>query len=147
MNVEKYPQCHLYKFTLLLEDNKAMYVKPDIESRAVDSTIINRAYYSAYSYALLWLEEEISGFRLKQKWEYKAEGKEYVSEHRQVRDCLIKYEKMKASKNLYELHRLRKKADYKLFNPLTEEEINNSIKYMENVLNELKFENLMKVKK
>ena len=98
MNVEKYPQCHLYKFTLLLEDNKAMYVKHDIESRAVDSTIINRAYYSAYSYALLWLEEEISGFRLKQKWEYEAEGKEYVSEHRQVRDCLIKYEKMKAIK-------------------------------------------------
>ena len=45
------------------------------------------------------------------------------------------------SKNLYELHRLRKKADYKLFNPLTEKEINDSIKYMENVLNELKFEN------
>ena len=52
-----------------------------------------------------------------------------------------KYEKMKTSKNLYELHRLRKKADYKLFNPLTEKEINDSIKYMENVLNELKFEN------
>lgn len=34
-----------------------------------------------------------------------------------------------------------KKADYKLFNPLTEKEINDSIKYMENVLNELKFEN------
>ena len=58
-----------------------------------------------------------------------------------IYEWLIKYEKMKASKNLYELHRLRKKADYKLFNPLTEEEINNSIKYMENVLNELKFEN------
>lgn len=140
MNIEKYPQYQLYKFTLLLEENKAMYVKPDIESRAVDGTIINRAYYSAYSYALLWLEE-ISGFKLKQKWEYEAEGKKYVSEHRQVRDCLIKYEKMKASKNLYELHRLRKKADYKLFNPLTKKEINDSIKYMENVLNELKFEN------
>ena len=109
MNIEKYPQYQLYKFTLLLEENKAMYVKPDIESRAVDGTIINRAYYSAYSYALLWLEE-ISGFKLKQKWEYEAEGKKYVSEHRQVRDCLIKYEKMKASKNLYELHRLRKKS-------------------------------------
>ncbi|MDO5841657.1 MAG: hypothetical protein Q4Q24_00115 [Methanobrevibacter ruminantium] len=135
MNIEKYPQYQLYKFTLLLEENKAMYIKPDIESRAVDGTIINRAYYSAYSYALLWLEE-ISGFKLKQKWEYESEGKKYVSEHRQVRDCLIKYEKMKASKNLYELHRLRKKADYKLFNPLTEKEINDSIKYMENVLNE-----------
>ena len=108
MNIEKYPQYQLYKFTLLLEENKA---------------------------------KEISGFKLKQKWEYEAEGKKYVSEHRQVRDCLIKYEKMKASKNLYELHRLRKKADYKLFNPLTEKEINDSIKYMENVLNELKFEN------
>lgn len=140
MNIEKYPQYQSYKFTLLLEENKAMYIKPDIESRAVDGTIINRAYYSAYSYALLWLEE-ISGFKLKQKWEYEAEGKKYVSEHRQVKDCLIQYEKMKASKNLYELHRLRKKADYKLFNPLTEKEINDSIKYMENVLNELKFEN------
>ena len=46
MNIEKYPQYQLYKFTLLLEENKAMYIKPDIESRAVDGTIINRAYYS-----------------------------------------------------------------------------------------------------
>ena len=36
MNIEKYPQYQLYKFTLLLEENKAMYIKPDIESRAVD---------------------------------------------------------------------------------------------------------------
>ena len=30
MNIEKYPQYQLYKFTLLLEENKAMYIKPDI---------------------------------------------------------------------------------------------------------------------
>lgn len=74
MNIEKYPQYQLYKFTLLLEENKAMYIKPDIESRAVDGTIINRAYYSAYSYALLWLEE-ISGLNLNKSGNMKQKGK------------------------------------------------------------------------
>ena len=95
MIIELYPQYQLFKFTLLLNDNKEIFIKPQIESRAVNGTIINRAYYSAYSYALLWLEEEISEFKIKQKWEYDENGEEYVSEHKQVRDWLNHIKRIK----------------------------------------------------
>ena len=137
MIIELYPQYQLFKFTLLLNDNKEDFIRPQIESRAVDGTIINRAYYSAYSYALLWLED--NKFKPKEKWEYEEEGEKYVSEHRQVRDCLRSLNKNKASNNLYRLHELRKKADYKLSNPLTEEDIKDAIKYMNSIIDELNF--------
>ena len=137
MIIELYPQYQLFKFTLLLNDNKENFIRPQIESRAVDGTIINRAYYSAYSYALLWLED--NKFKPKEKWEYEEEGEKYVSEHRQVRDCLRSLNKNKASNNLYRLHELRKKADYKLSNPLTEEDIKDAIKYMNSIIDELNF--------
>lgn len=140
MIIELYPQYQLFKFTLLLNDNKEIFIKPQIESRAVNGTIINRAYYSAYSYALLWLEEEIPEFKIKQKWEYDENGEEYVSEHKQVRDWLNAYKKNKASNELYKLHNLRKKADYKIYNPLTQEDMKNAIKYMNNLFDELKFQ-------
>ena len=44
MIIELYPQYQLFKFTLLLNDNKEIFIKPQIESRAVNGTIINRAY-------------------------------------------------------------------------------------------------------
>ena len=138
MIIELYPQYQLFKFTLLLNDNKEDFIRPQIESRAVDGTIINRAYYSAYSYALLWLED--NKFKPKEKWEYEEEGEKYVSEHRQVRDCLKTQKKKQASKDLYKLHELRKKADYKLFNPLTEDDVNDAIEYMNNIIDELNFE-------
>ena len=137
MIIELYPQYQLFKFTLLLNDNKKDFIRPQIESRAVDGTIINRAYYSAYSYALLWLEE--NEFKLKKKWEYEEDGEEYISEHQQVRNALKDYEKIKASKKLQELHDLRKKADYKLFNPLTKKDLDKSIELMNDTFNELKF--------
>lgn len=137
MNLKKYPQYMLYKFTQLLNLNKEKFQKPYTGKRAVNSTIINRAYYSAYSYALLWLEER--GFKPKQKWEFEADREEYESEHRQVRNALKIYGKMNAHNNLYELHELRKKADYKLFNPLTEDDVKDSIKHMENIFEELEF--------
>ena len=138
MIIELYPQYQLFKFTLLLNDNKEDFIRPQIESRAVDGTIINRAYYSAYSYALLWLEE--NEFKLKKKWEYEYEGEEFITEHNQVRNALKNKRKFNASFKLLELHKLRKKADYKLLNPLTEEEIENSIKYMNDIFDDLKFE-------
>ena len=50
------------------------------------------------------------------------------------------YKKNKASNELYELHNLRKKADYKIYNPLTQEDMKNAIKYMNNLFDELKFQ-------
>ncbi len=137
MKIEEYPQYMLYKFTKLLNLNKEKFQKPYTGKRAVNGTIINRAYYSAYSYALLWLEEH--KFKPKQKWEYEEEGKEYRTEHRQVRDTLKRHKLEKASDELFELHKLRKKADYKLFIPLTEEDTIKAVRYMNNIFDELKF--------
>ena len=137
MKIEEYPQYRLYKFTKLLNINKEKFQKPYTGKRAVNGTIVNRAYYSSYSYALLWLEDH--DFKPKQKWEYEMEGKEYVSEHRQVRECLKNKEKYNVSQDLFDLHRLRKKADYKLMKPLTEEDAKKAMEYMENIFSELKF--------
>lgn len=138
MKIKKYPQYKLYKFTKLLNINKEKFQKPYTGKRAVNGTIINRAYYSAYSYAYLWLEEE-DQFKPKQKWEFKKEGKEYISEHQQVRKALEDLDHYKTSEKLYQLHDLRKRADYELFNPLTEEDVNDAIKYMNEIFDELKF--------
>lgn len=137
MIIELYPQYQLYKFTLLLNYSKGNFITPEIESRAVDGTIINRAYYSAYSLAKLWLEDK--EFKLKGKWEFNEKGEDYITEHQQVKNALKSFKKKRASRNLYKLHELRKKADYKLFDQLTQEDINNAIKYMNNIFNELKF--------
>ena len=128
----------LYKFTKLLNLNKKKFQRPYTGKRAVNSTIINRAYYSAYSYALLWLREQ--NFKPKQKWEYEVDGEEFITEHKQVQDYLKKHEKEQTSDDLYNLHELRKKADYKMFNPLTEEDTENAMKYMKNIIDELEFE-------
>ncbi|MBQ2962193.1 hypothetical protein [Methanobrevibacter sp.] len=138
MNIELYPQCQLFKFTILLNYNKEYFIRPEIESRAVNGTVINRAYYSAYSYALLWLEET-EKFKPKQKWEFEEKGEKYVSEHQQVRNALKDHNKIKASRKLKDLHDLRKKADYKLSDPLTKNDLDESIEYMNVIFDELKF--------
>lgn len=137
MKIKEYPQYKLYKFTKLLNHNKEKFQKPYTGKRAVNGTIINRAYYCSYSYALLWLEEH--RFKPKKKWEYEMEGEDFKTEHRQVRDLLKMFNKENASDDLFELHKLRKKADYKLYNPLTEEDTKNAMKHMENIFDELKF--------
>ncbi len=137
--IKKYPQYQLFKFTLLLEDEKELFKKQDIDSRAVNGTIINRSYYSAFSYALLWLEEKIPKFKTKQKWEFEAKGEEFVSEHRQVRNALRDYDKFSASEKLWGLHNLLKKADYRLYDPLTEKDLEKSVKYMNEIIDELEF--------
>ncbi len=139
MKLIEYPQYKLYKFTKLLNHNKEKFQKPHTGKRAVNGTIINRAYYSAYSYAHLWLEETHK-FKPKQKWEFEEEEEEYISEHRQVRDALKDNKKIKASKKLKELHDLRKKADYDLFNPLTNNDLDKAMKNMNDIINELEFQ-------
>ena len=74
----------------MLNLNKKKFQTPLTGKRSVDSTIINRAYYSAYSYAYLWLVEKY-GFKPKQKWEFEEKGENYISEHKQVRNYLKKY--------------------------------------------------------
>ncbi|MBQ6813753.1 MAG: hypothetical protein IJP12_03850 [Methanobrevibacter sp.] len=138
MAIKDYPQYKLFKFTLMLNHNKAKFQKPSTGTRAVDSTIINRAYYSAYSYVYLWLEEKFN-FKPKQKWEFEERGENYISEHLQVRKSLMDHNKETSSGYLYELHGLRKKADYSLFSPITQKNINDSIEYMNNILDDLKF--------
>ena len=138
MNLRKYPQYKLYKFTQMLNLNKKKFQTPITGKRSVDSTIINRAYYSAYSYAYLWLVEKY-GFKPKQKWEFEEKGENYISEHKQVRNYLKKYNKKKVSSNLYNLHKLRKKADYNLYAPLNEEDVKESLDYMNFIINELNF--------
>lgn len=138
MGIKDYPQYKLFKFTLMLNHNKAKFQKPSTGTRAVDSTIINRAYYSAYSYAYLWLEEKFN-FKPKQKWEFNEEGEKYVTEHEQVRICLKEHEKKKIGRYLYNLHKLRKKADYSLFDPLNKKDIDESLYYMNAIFDGLEF--------
>ncbi len=87
------------------------------------------------------MEEEIPEFRIKQKWEYDEKGEEYESEYLQVRNALRDNKKSKANKKLGELHKLRKMADYNLFNPITEENITEALKYMNSIFDELNFKN------
>ena len=138
MNLKEYPQYKLFKFTSLLNEKKRQFQNPDTGERAVNSTIISRAYYSAYSYTCLWLEDQ-HDFKFKQKWEFKEEGKEYISEHAQVRIKLEELNCFKVKDNLYELFKLREKADYSMNIPLTEKNIKESLYHMELIFNELKF--------
>ena len=140
LKIDKYPQYRLYKFTKLLNINKEKFQKPYTGKRAVNGTIVNRTYYSAYSYALLWLEEH--EFKPKKKWEFEVEGEEYKTEHQQVRDALDELNYHKTSRKLFQLHELRKRADYKMFNPLTDEDVADSIKYMNEIFDELKLKKL-----
>ena len=66
------------------------------------------------------------------------EGEDFKTEHRQVRECLKNKGKYNVSQDLFDLHRLRKKADYKPFKPLTEEDTEDAMRYMENIFDELK---------
>ena len=107
INIEKYPQFELYKFTKKLNLNKERMVPKNCDNRRVYSTIINRCYYSSYLYALEWLFEK-HGFKpvLKNEWE---DGK-FVTEHRQVRLMFKELEERDVAFSLFKLLNLRKKS-------------------------------------
>ncbi|MBR5504659.1 MAG: hypothetical protein IKV87_09515 [Methanobrevibacter sp.] len=105
----------------------------------MNSTIINRAYYSAYSYAYLWLEEN-HNFKPKQKWEFDEDGESYITEHAQVRKKFEELKLYKISNRLFRIHELRKKADYSLFKTLTDGEIIESLEIMNYIFENLKFQ-------
>lgn len=136
MNIEKYPQYELYKFTKKLYEIKDKLVPPNCDIRCVLSTIINRCYYSSYLYSSEWLYE---------KYEFKPSNKEnqvdktFITEHTQVRRKLKDVGKVTVSNNLFKLATLRKKADYEPFQEISKDELEDAVYLMNSIFQNLTF--------
>ena len=137
MDITKYPQFHLYLLTLNLLTLKDQLIPNACDEWCINSTIINRAYFSSYLFSALWLEDikKFKPIHIKQ-----LKGEDVISEHTQVRNALYNFGQMRISNDLYILSKLRKKADYDPFHYLTSTEVSDAINYMENIFNNLKFE-------
>ena len=138
INIEKYPQFELYKFTKKLNLNKEKMVPKNCDNRCVYSTIINRCYYSSYLYALEWLFEK-HGFKPLSKSEW-DDGK-FVTEHGQVRLMFKEIEEKDIALSLFKLLNLRKKADYEPFSNISDGELNKAMGIMESIFQNLDFDN------
>lgn len=134
---DNYEQVHLYHLTLLLYDKYSELIPDNCDSRCIYSTIINRAYYSAYSCSLLWLEDNF-GFKLKGKSDFNN-VEDFQTEHKQVILELKKVGKFVLSDELRQLKRLRKIADYEPLSPLTLKEVQESIDLMKDILSDTLF--------
>lgn len=131
-----YPQYQLYLFTEKLNSKKKNLIPKNCDSRCVDSTIINRAYYSSYLYALEWLEDQ-HDFKLKKSFEF-IDNEQVISEHKQVINELKKYD-LKCGNRLSEIKKLRNISDYKPYVDISPMEVEVSIGYMEYIFNNLQF--------
>lgn len=131
MDITKYPQFQLYLLTLNLLMLKDQLVPENCDSRCVDATIINRAYFSSYLYCSLWLED-VKKFKPIHINEYEDDQK--ISEHQQVRNALYNFGEQRVKRELFQLAQLRKKADYDPFHDLTPTDVNDAINHMENYL-------------
>ena len=136
-NIEKSPQYDLYRLTKNLYLNKEKIVPENADMRCVKSTIINRAYYSSYSLASEWLNYNFD-FQIKSPKKFKN-YRPFVSGHIQVLKALLKYEKISSHKDLNRLKGLRTKADYHLESEISDGEVKDSLSYMENIFDDLKF--------
>lgn len=136
MIIDNYPQYQLYLLTLHLLGIKESLIPEKCDSRCVDATIINRAYYSSYLYCELWLEK-IHNFKVKHPWEFKK-GEKHIGEHKQIRNALYDHGEKETEYLLKKLAKLRKKADYYPYKEITPYDINTSIKHMEKIFNCLK---------
>ncbi len=136
INIEKYPQYELYKFTKKLYETKEELIPEDCDNRCVFSTIINRCYYSAYLYVSLWLHE-VYKFKPLSKEDFC--GDEFITEHRQVQYELAKVNLHSVRNKLYELFDLRKKADYDPFYDISEDELDDAMYLMDQIFIALKF--------
>ena len=136
-NIEKSPQYDLYRLTKNLYLNKEKIVPENADMRCVISTIINRAYYSSYSLASEWLDFYFD-FQIKPPRKFKR-NKPFISGHVQVLNALFKYEKEESHLNLGRLKDLRTKADYHLESKILDNEVKNSLVYMDRIFNDLKF--------
>ena len=79
MDITKYPQFQLYLFTLNLLRLKSLLIPKDCDDRCINSTIINRAYFSSYLFCVLWLEY-VKNFRPMPLNGFKSK-EERISEH------------------------------------------------------------------
>lgn len=136
-NIEKSPQYDLYRLTKNLYLNKEKIIPENADMRCVKSTIINRAYYSSYSLASEWLDFYFD-FQIKPPRKLKR-NKPFISGHVQVLNALFKYEKEESHLNLGRLKDLRTKADYHLESKILDNEVKNSLVYMDRIFNDLKF--------
>ncbi|MDO5832937.1 MAG: hypothetical protein Q4Q14_08850 [Methanobrevibacter sp.] len=137
MNITKYPQYQLYLLTLNLWMFKNQIISANCDERCVDSTIINRAYFSSYLMCELWLDD-VKNFRPIPIMD--LEASERIGEHLQVRNALYNFGEKIISDKLSKLAKLRKKADYDPFCDLTQADVSNAIGYMENIFSHLKFD-------
>ena len=116
---------------------KDQLVHDGCDERCINSTIINRAYFSSFLYCLLWLEE-IKHFKPIPIMNLDSE--ERISEHQQVRNALSNFGEKSIKRELFKLAYLRKKADYDPFNFITTKEVTDAIHHMKKIFNHLKFE-------
>ena len=91
MNIIKYPQFQLYLLTLNMQQLKKQLIPENCDEWCVNASIINRAYYSAYLYCELWLED-VKNFKIKHPWDFE-DYEERIGEHKQVRDALKNFGK------------------------------------------------------
>ena len=138
MDIRKYPQFQLYLFTLNLLRLKSLLIPKDCDDRCINSTIINRAYFSSYLFCVLWLEY-VKNFRPMPLKGFKSK-EERISEHVQVRNALKDFGKKTIGYKLSKLSELRKKADYDPYVDLTPNDVSDAVNHMEQIFNCLKFE-------
>ena len=136
MDITKYPQFQLYLLTLNLFKLKEQLIPENCEEWCINASIINRAYYSAYLYCELWLEY-MKNFKVTPPYEIDDENKR-MGEHKQVREALAEFGERNMKTELFDLCKLRQKADYDPFVNITSEEVNDAIHHMEKIFNHLK---------
>lgn len=135
INISESPICELFEFTKLLNSKQMELIPNGFSERCIYATIINRCYYSSYSYASAWLKKKYDFIPLKPH-EF-SNPKDYKSAHKQVQDALVDYNRGDVKNKLKSLFILRKKADYPPFNRLTLKQVNDCMDNMEYVFNRL----------
>lgn len=138
MDISKYPQYQLYLLTLHLLTMKNQLVPKNCDERCINATLINRAYYSAYLYCSLWLED-IKRFKPLSSWQFN-ENEKNISKHKQIINALYNFNEPTLGSQLSQLFDLRIKADYEPFIDITSKEVTDAIHHMEKIFNQLKFE-------
>ena len=138
MDITKYPQYHLYLLTLHMLMLKNLLIPENCDEWCVNASIINRAYYSAYLYCELWLED-VKKFKVKHPWDFE-DDEEQIGEHKQVRNALKDFGEKNMKTELEKLFYLRRKADYDPFVDIKPQEVTAAITHMEKIFNHLKFE-------
>lgn len=130
INIEKYPQYELYQTILVLYDNIEK-LNNFCSKWSIYNILITKAYYSSYHLSILWLEDNPNvNFVIKKREDFKV-NERFRTEHQQVQDALIDCGQFKISNDLRSLHKLRKNADYSIYNEITDNDLESAIKYMD----------------